>query len=68
MGRAIHQDNRLDDHQKRIEDLEGVVAELSNALMNTKQTKSIDLHDDRFMPPAGKRKKTTKKAKETEKV
>ena len=68
MGRAIDQDNRLDDHQKRIEALEGVVAELSNALMNTKQTKSVDLHDEEFMPPAGRRKKTTKKAKETEKV
>ena len=68
MGRAIDQDNRLDDHQKRIEALEGVVAELSNALVNTKQTKSVDLHEEEFTPPAGKRKKVVKKVKETEEV
>ena len=45
MGRAIEVDNRLDDHQKRIQVLEGVVAELSNALINTKQTKHVDMHD-----------------------
>ena len=66
MGRAIDVDNMLDDIKKRVEALEGVVAELSNALINTKQTVSVDLHDDKFMPPAGKRK-TTKK-KEVEKV
>ena len=68
MGRAIDQDNRLDDHQKRIEALEGVVAELSNALVNTKQTKAVDLHEEVFTPPADKRKKVTKKVKETEEV
>tara|TARA_R100001082_G_scaffold69019_2_gene39114 strand:- start:255 stop:467 length:213 start_codon:yes stop_codon:yes gene_type:complete len=45
MGRAIDQDNRLDDHERRLEILEGVVAELSDALVNTKQTKNVDLHD-----------------------
>ena len=45
MGRAIDQDNRLDDHDKRIEILEGVVEELSRSLMNTKKTKNVDLHD-----------------------
>ena len=45
MGRAIDQDNRLDDHDRRIEILEGVVEELSRSLMNTKKTKNVDLHD-----------------------
>ena len=45
MGRAIDQDNRLDDHERRIKILEGVVEELSRALVNTKQTKHVDLHD-----------------------
>ena len=45
MGRAIDQDNKLADHDRRIEILEGVVEELSRALINTKQTKNVDLHD-----------------------
>ena len=62
MGRAIDVDNMLIDIKARIETLEGVVEELSNAFMGT------DLHKDDFMPPAGKPKKTTKKVKEVEKV
>ena len=47
MGRAIDQDNRLDDHQRRIEALEGVVAELSSSLMHTKQIKHVDLTESK---------------------
>ena len=69
MGRAIDQDNRLDNHQKRLEILEGVVAELSEALMNTKQTKSVDLHDALDEHERELRKtKTKRKAKKTVEV
>ena len=47
MGRAIDQDNRLDDHEIRIKTLEGVVAELSSSLMHTKQVKNIDLTESK---------------------
>ena len=56
MGRAIDQDNRLDDHERRLKLLEDALEELV-------QTRGhhIDLHDDdEFTPPAGRRKKTTK--------
>ena len=46
MGRAIEQDNRLDDHERRIKELEGVIAELSYNLVNTKQTKNVDINDE----------------------
>lgn len=89
MGRAIDQDNRLDSLERDVEMLKGVVEELSRALVNTKQTKHVDLHatkkydpidehekrireenakDEEFTPPAGKRKKTTSKAKKEPKV
>ena len=45
-----------------MKELQGVVAELSEALMSTKQVHHVDM-DEEFMPPAGKRKKTTRKAK-----
>jgi len=47
MGRAIDQDNRLDDHEVRIKTLEGVVAELSSSLMHTKQIKHVDLTESK---------------------
>ena len=41
-----------------MKELQDVVAELSNALINTKQIHHLD--DEEFTPPVGKRKKTTK--------
>lgn len=55
MGRAIDQDNRLDKLEMDMKELQGVVAELSMALKDTKQTKHIDLIED--VP----KKKTKKK-------
>ena len=74
MGRAIDQDNRLDDHERRITELEGVVAELSQALMSTKQVSHVDLHNGRMEEheknirkenTKTKTKKTTRKATAT---
>jgi len=57
MGRAIDQDNRLDDHERRLKLLEDALEELVQTRVH-----HIDLHDDEeFIPPAGKRKKTTKR-------
>ena len=56
MGRAIDQDNRLDDHERRLKLLEDALEELVQTRVH-----HIDLHDDdEFTPPAGKRKKTVK--------
>ena len=56
MGRAIDQDNRLDDHERRLKLLEDALEELVQTRVH-----HIDLHDDdEFTPPAGRRKKTTK--------
>tara|TARA_R100001594_G_scaffold142593_1_gene189649 strand:- start:416 stop:649 length:234 start_codon:yes stop_codon:yes gene_type:complete len=71
MGRAIDQDNRLDDHERRLKLIEDALEEM----IQTKVT-NIDIHDElekherslveenneyEFTPPAGKRKKATKK-------
>ena len=62
MGRAIDHENDIDKLKIEMKELQDVVAELSEALMGTKQIHHVDLHDDEeFMPPAGKRKKTTKR-------
>ena len=72
MGRAINHENEiyklkvevkeLQELKRDVKELQGVVAELSEALMSTKQVHRVDLHDDEeFMPPAGKRTKTTKR-------
>ena len=69
MGRAIDHENEIDALKIRVTKLEdndrvtqGVLAELSEALMSTKQVHHVDLHDEgEFMPPAGKRTKTTKR-------
>ena len=56
MGRAIDQDNRLDDHERRLKLLEDALEELVQTRVH-----HIDLHDDdEFTPPAGRRKITTK--------
>ena len=46
MGRAIDQDNRLDVLEKDMKELQAVVAELSQALMNTTQIHHVDLTED----------------------
>ena len=56
MGRAIDQDNRLDDHERRLKLIEDALEELVQTKIH-----HVDLHDEEeFMPPAGKRKKTVK--------
>ena len=80
MGRAIDQDNRLDNHERRLKLIEDALEELVQTKVH-----HIDLHDEldrheesmriengttvepdeEFTPPAGKRKKTTRKAKAT---
>ena len=56
MGRAIDQDNRLDDHERRLKLIEDALEELVQTRVH-----HVDLHDnEEFTPPAGKRKKTTK--------
>ena len=56
MGRAIDQDNRLDDHERRLKLVEDALEEMVQIRVH-----HVDLHDDEeFTPPVGKRKKTTK--------
>jgi len=64
MGRAIDQDNRLDGHDSRLNDYERRLKLVEDALEEMVQTRvyHVDLHDDEeFTPPAGKRKRTTKR-------
>ena len=74
MGRAIDQDNRLDGHDSRLNDYERRLKLVEDALEEMVQTKvhHVDLHDfeadadelsdkEEFTPPAGKRKRTTKR-------
>tara|TARA_R110001583_G_scaffold29531_1_gene103391 strand:+ start:424 stop:651 length:228 start_codon:yes stop_codon:yes gene_type:complete len=75
MGRAINNENDIDMLKKEMNEVRDAIAELhesivdiEKSLMQTKSVKHVDLHDDGFMPPAGKPKKTTKKVKEVEKV
>jgi len=75
MGRAIDQDNRLDDHERRLKLVEDALEELVQTRVH-----HIDLHDEldkherdiraegaevepdeEFTPPVDKRKKTTRK-------
>ena len=66
MGRAIDQDNRLDDHERRLKLVEDALEELVQTKVH-----HVDLHDmdkeyidklkeEEFTPPVGKRKRTTK--------
>ena len=55
MGRAINNENRLDDHERRLKLVEDALEEMVQTRVH-----HVDLHDDEeFTPPAGKRKKTT---------
>ena len=56
MGRAINDRKDIDRLKIEMKELQDVVAELSQALVNTKQIHHLD--DEEFTPPAGKRKKT----------
>ena len=60
MGARINMENDIDILKKEMRELQGVVAELSEALMSTKQVVD-DADDEEFTPPAGKRTKTTKR-------
>ena len=79
MGRAIDMENDIDTLKKEMKELQGVVAELSGALMQTTQVHHVDLveevervetiigPDEVFTPPVGKRKKAkTTKSKRVE--
>jgi hypothetical protein len=64
MGRAIDQDNKLDSHDSRLNDYERRLKLVEDALEEMVQTRvhHVDLHsEEEFTPPAGKRKKTTKR-------
>ena len=64
MGRAIDQDNRLDGHDSRLNDYERRLKLVEDALEEMVQTRvhHVDLHnEEELTPPAGKRKKTTKR-------
>ena len=53
MGRAIDQDNRLDDHERRLKLVEDALEEMVQTRVH-----HVDLHDDEeFTPPVGKRKR-----------
>ena len=74
MGRAIDQDNRLEDHERRIKLVEDALEELVQTRVH-----HVDLHEEvkhveptvvepdrEFTPPVNtKRKGTTRKAKAT---
>ena len=62
MGRAIEQDNRLDDHERRLKLVEDALEEMVQTRVH-----HVDLHTDtknviaEGVEPAGKRKRTTKR-------
>ena len=57
MGRAIKTDNRLDNVERRLKLVEDALEEMVQTRVH-----HVDLHDEEgFTPPAGKRKKTTKR-------
>ena len=67
MGRAIDQDNRLDDHGRRLKLVEDALEEMVQTRVH-----HVDLHDfeadadelsdkEEFTPSVGKRTKTTKR-------
>ena len=60
MGARINMENNISKLQAEMKELQDVVAELSEALMDTKQVHHVDM-DEEFTPPAGKRKKTTQR-------
>ena len=57
MGRAIDQDNRLDNLERRLKLVEDALEEMVHTRVH-----HVDLHnEEEFTPPAGKRKKTAKR-------
>ena len=85
MGRAIDQDNRLDNHERRIKLMEDALEEMIQTRVHhvdmhdgIDKRNAVDEHearirkensviepDEEFTPPAGKRKKVTRKATST---
>ena len=78
MGRAIDHDNRLDDHERRLKLVENALEEMIQTRVhhvdlteNLDDTRNVKVEgieispDEEFLPPAGKRKKTTRKATAT---
>jgi hypothetical protein len=67
MGRAIDQDNRLDDHERRLKLIEDALEELvQTRVHHVDLTESVEIKpDEEFTPPAGRRKKTTRKTTAT---
>ena len=59
MGRAINNENDINKLKIEMKELQDVVAELSNALISTKQVHHLD--NEEFTSPVGKRKITTKR-------
>ena len=79
MGRAIDQDNRLDDHERRIKLLEDALTEMIQTRVHHVDltedlddernivTEGINIEpDEEYTAPVGKRKKTRTKAKKVE--
>ena len=63
MGRAINNENKLDEHGHILEKHDHRIKLLEDALEEMVHTRvhHVDLHDDEeFTPPAGKRKRTRK--------
>ena len=57
MGRAIDQDNKLDDHERRLKLVEDALEEMVQTRVH-----HVDLHnEEEFTPPVGKRQKTTQR-------
>ena len=57
MGRAIDQDNRLDNLERRLKLVEDALEEMVQTRVH-----HVDLHsEEEFTPPAGKSKRTTKR-------
>ena len=76
MGRAINQNNILDDHERRIKLMEDALEEMSREFVNTTKVHHVDLSDDLNVRAEGvevkpdevatvTRKKTTRKATAT---
>lgn len=78
MGRAIDHDNRLEDHERRLKLVENALEEMIQTRVhhvdlteNLDDTRNVKVEgieispDEEFLPPAGKRKKTTRKATAT---
>jgi len=66
MGRAIDQYKRLEDHERRIKLMEDALEEMIQTRVHHVDLTDVEVEpDEEFTPPAGKRKKTTRKATAT---